>query len=59
MQAGTNDQMDGAFRKFNQDFNEIFGRNTGDAPSRDPNGPYSLKSMLRLARQEADRRSRG
>jgi hypothetical protein len=58
MQAGTNDQLHGAFRKFNLDFDEIFGK-PGEAPRRDPSGPHSLVSMLDLARQEADRRRRG
>jgi hypothetical protein len=58
MQAGTNDQLNGAFLKFNRDFNEIFGKPC-NVPRREQEGTQYFRSMLDLAAQETDRRRRG
>jgi hypothetical protein len=58
MQAGTNDQLNGTFLRFNQDFSEIFGKPC-TVPRREQEGSRYFRSMLELAQQESDQHKRG
>jgi hypothetical protein len=58
MQAGTNTQLNGTILRFNQDFNEIFGKPC-TIPRREQEGSPYFRSLLDLAQQETDQHKRG
>jgi hypothetical protein len=58
MQSVNNEQLNGTILKFNQDFNEIFGKPC-TVPRREQEGSQYFQSMLDLAHLETDRRRRG
>jgi IS1 family transposase len=58
MHAGTNDQLNGAFLRFNNDFNLVFGKSAATPRLERDNSQY-LQTLLDLARQETNRQRGG